>query len=76
MTASTCWFYGFHWKGHVRMNGFGRRFNMGMGMAPERLFGRGDIKYLLLDLLKERPKHGYDHGPQRPGRPAAEQSRR
>ena len=62
MTASTCWFYGFHWKGHVRMNGFGRRFNMGMGMgmSPERLFGRGDIKFLLLDLLKERPKHGYE----------------
>jgi len=60
VTASTCWFYVFHWKGHVRMNGFGRRFNMGMGMAPERLFGRGDIKYLLLDLLKERPKHGYE----------------
>jgi DNA-binding PadR family transcriptional regulator len=42
---------GFGW-----MNNFGRRF----GMAPERLFGRGDIKYLLLDLLRERPKHGYE----------------
>ena len=38
------------------MNGFGRRF----GMGPERLFGRGDMKFLLLDLLRERPKHGYE----------------
>lgn len=38
------------------MAGFGRRF----GMAPERVFGRGDMKYLLLELLMERPKHGYE----------------
>ena len=38
------------------MNRFGRRF----GMGPERLFGRGDIKFLLLELLIERPKHGYE----------------
>ncbi|HEY8286625.1 MAG TPA: PadR family transcriptional regulator [Chloroflexota bacterium] len=38
------------------MGGFGRRF----GMAPERVFGRGDMKYLLLELLMERPKHGYE----------------
>lgn len=38
------------------MNRFGRRF----GMGPERLFGRGDIKFLLLELLMERPKHGYE----------------
>jgi DNA-binding PadR family transcriptional regulator len=24
------------------------------------MFGRGDLKYALLDLLKERPKHGYE----------------
>lgn len=35
---------------------FGRRF----GMGPERLFGRGDIKFLLLELLLERPKYGYE----------------
>src|SRR5260370_18540836 len=29
-------------------------------MAPDRLFGRGDIKFVLLDLLRERPKHGYE----------------
>lgn len=38
------------------MHGFGRRF----GMAPERFFGRGDMKFLLLELLTERPKHGYE----------------
>jgi len=38
------------------MYGFGSRF----GMRPDRIFGRGDIKYLLLDLLLERPKHGYE----------------
>jgi DNA-binding PadR family transcriptional regulator len=38
------------------MGGLGRRF----GMAPERIFGRGDMKFLLLELLTERPKHGYE----------------
>jgi DNA-binding PadR family transcriptional regulator len=28
--------------------------------ARERLFGRGDFKYAILDLLRERPRHGYD----------------
>lgn len=26
----------------------------------DRVFGRGDIKYVILDLLKEGPRHGYD----------------
>ena len=49
----------------------GRRFPFGPGMGPGpggfgpggprgRMFGRGDLKYALLDLLKERPKHGYE----------------
>ena len=25
-----------------------------------RLFGRGDIKYVILDLLLDQPRHGYD----------------
>lgn len=29
------------------------------GPGP-RMFGRGDLKYALLDLLQERPKHGYE----------------
>jgi DNA-binding PadR family transcriptional regulator len=27
---------------------------------PERLFDRGDLKYVILDLLREQPRHGYD----------------
>lgn len=32
------------------------------GFEPprERPFGRGDLKYVLLDLIEERPRHGYD----------------
>jgi DNA-binding PadR family transcriptional regulator len=30
------------------------------GWGPERMFHRGDFKYLILDLLKERPRHGYE----------------
>ncbi|HEY8692841.1 MAG TPA: PadR family transcriptional regulator [Chloroflexota bacterium] len=26
----------------------------------ERMFGKGDLKYLILDLLKDQPRHGYD----------------
>jgi DNA-binding PadR family transcriptional regulator len=26
----------------------------------ERLFGRGDLKYVILELLKDQPRHGYD----------------
>ena len=45
---------------------FARRFPFGPGMGPgpggfgPRMFGRGDLKYALLDLLTERPKHGYE----------------
>src|SRR5215475_2225608 len=42
-----------------------RRFGFGPGgpRAPflrARMFGCGDLKYALLDLLQERPKHGYE----------------
>jgi DNA-binding PadR family transcriptional regulator len=39
---------------------FGRRWG---GFGPgqgERFFGRGDLKYVILDLLKDQPRHGYD----------------
>ncbi len=26
----------------------------------ERFFGRGDLKYVILELLKDQPRHGYD----------------
>jgi len=38
-------------------HGFGRRFGPPHG---GRRFGRGDLKYVILDLLKEQPRHGYD----------------
>jgi DNA-binding PadR family transcriptional regulator len=37
----------------------GRRFPFGGGPGP-RLFERGYLKYALLELLRERPKHGYE----------------
>lgn len=39
--------------------GFGRAFGRGFGCEPPRM-RRGDIKYLLLEILKEGPRHGYD----------------
>ncbi|HEX8732884.1 MAG TPA: PadR family transcriptional regulator, partial [Ktedonobacterales bacterium] len=37
----------------------GRRFLFGGGPGP-RMFERGYLKYALLDLLLESPKHGYE----------------
>jgi DNA-binding PadR family transcriptional regulator len=42
---------------------FSRRWGGFGGFAPgqgERLFGRGDLKYVILELLKDQPRHGYD----------------
>lgn len=47
---------------------FARHFPFGPGMGPgpfgpgggPRMFGRGDLKFALLDLLRDRPKHGYE----------------
>ena len=39
---------------------FGRGFG---GFGPprgQRRFGRGDLKYVILDLLADKPRHGYD----------------
>jgi len=38
---------------------FGRRGWGGFGRG-ERFFGRGDLKYVILELLKDQPRHGYD----------------
>lgn len=37
----------------------GKRFLFGGGPGP-RMFERGYLKYALLELLQERPKHGYE----------------
>ncbi len=43
------------WGGHDRGGPFG-----GGGWGDERRTRRGDIKFILLELLAERPRHGYD----------------
>jgi DNA-binding PadR family transcriptional regulator len=30
------------------------------GERHSRLFGKGDLKYVILDLLKDKPSHGYE----------------
>lgn len=47
------WGEGGPWSG----GHFGRHFGPKPGGAK---FGRGDLKYVILDLLKEQPRHGYD----------------
>lgn len=47
------------WPGGPPFGPFGRRFG-GMGAHAERFFGRGDLKYVILDLIKDQPRHGYD----------------
>ncbi|MGI8549564.1 MAG: PadR family transcriptional regulator, partial [Dehalococcoidia bacterium] len=32
----------------------------GFGRRAERFLERGDLKYVILDLLQEQPRHGYD----------------
>jgi DNA-binding PadR family transcriptional regulator len=39
---------------------FGRGGPFGFGGERGRFFGRGDMKYVLLELLQERPMHGYE----------------
>lgn len=40
----------------VRFGGFYRNFRF----YPGKWFDRGDIKYLILDLLNDKPMHGYE----------------
>src|SRR2546428_10318316 len=40
--------------GHFGPGGPGEQFGF------HRAFGRGDMKFVLLELLQERPKHGYE----------------
>ncbi len=35
-----------------------RKFAFDEGSSP--FFGRGNVKYVILDLLKDKPKHGYE----------------
>jgi DNA-binding PadR family transcriptional regulator len=48
-------------KMHHRWGGpWGGGFGKGPFGPPGRRFGRGDLKYVILDLLSEGPRHGYD----------------
>jgi DNA-binding PadR family transcriptional regulator len=40
--------------------GFGPGFGFFGPGQGERFFGRGDLKYVILELLKDQPRHGYD----------------
>ncbi|HEX6510622.1 MAG TPA: PadR family transcriptional regulator [Chloroflexota bacterium] len=56
--------HGHHHHGHGG-HGHGGPWGQGPfgGFGPhrkERRFGRGDLKYVILDLLKDGPRHGYD----------------
>jgi len=46
---------------------FGKGFGPGPGFpfgpggfGPQRFFERGDLKFVILNLIKEQPRHGYD----------------
>jgi len=40
---------------------FGRHFHEESGPFPHsRFFEKGDLKYVILDLLKDKPAHGYE----------------
>ncbi len=50
-----------HFFGMHRDRGpFGHGGPFGFGGERGRFFGRGDMKYVLLELLQERPMHGYE----------------
>jgi len=46
-----------HWLAPMMMK---RHFPFGPGRHGNRMFARGDLKFALLELLQERPKHGYE----------------
>jgi DNA-binding PadR family transcriptional regulator len=48
--------------GHRKMKGFFGRgpWRGGPGFGPGRVFGKGDLKYVILDLLQGRAAHGYE----------------
>ncbi len=48
--------------GPKKMKGFLGRgpWRGGAGFGPGRVFGKGDLKYVILDLLQDRPAHGYE----------------
>lgn len=45
---------------HMRRHGFGGPFGGPHRGDHARFFGRGDVKFALLELLRERPMYGYE----------------
>jgi DNA-binding PadR family transcriptional regulator len=39
---------------------FGRGPWRGHGFGPGRIFEKGDLKYVILDIIEDRPAHGYE----------------
>ena len=48
------------WGGPGGPGGFGPGFDFFGPGQRERFFGRGDLKVVILELLKDQPRHGYD----------------
>lgn len=53
---------GFGWSDWASMCGPGIKFSAGSSRSRRRrrVFGRGDLKYMVLALLEEQPMHGYE----------------
>ena len=51
--------HGHHGRGHSRDEGGGRGFG-GRGGGGGRIFGPGDLRLMLLALIAEKPRHGYE----------------
>jgi DNA-binding PadR family transcriptional regulator len=45
---------------HMMKEFFGRGSGRGFGPRRGRIFEKGDLKYVILDLLKDNPSHGYE----------------
>ena len=45
---------------HMMKEFFGGGPGRGFGPRRERMFEKGDLKYVILDLLEEKPSHGYE----------------
>ena len=52
--------FGRHGRGEGHLGHHGRHGRFGRGERRVRLFEQGDLRLVILSLLAERPRHGYD----------------
>src|SRR5215510_10851922 len=52
--------HGWRWHGRHGRGFFGWHMRRNFSGRGRRFFGRGDLKFALLELLQERPMHGYE----------------